>query len=96
MIEAVTFFLQYRQNAQKSCTVAELVAKLLVTGLKKHWGTGSEFYCDDLDISQTLSVKGEHNYAYDGRSDRILGGSAAACSGRKSNLDQRTTKSRAA
>ena len=29
LTEAVTFFVQHRQNAQKSCTVAELVAKLL-------------------------------------------------------------------
>src|SRR5205823_14203071 len=31
---------------------------------KKHWGTNAEFYFDDLDINQKLSVKGEHQYAY--------------------------------
>jgi hypothetical protein len=36
----------------------------IVAGLKKHWGADSEFYFDDLDIGQTLSVEGEHQYAY--------------------------------
>lgn len=36
----------------------------IATSLKKHWGTNAEFYFDDLDINQKLSVKGEHQYAY--------------------------------
>ncbi len=36
----------------------------IVTGLKKHWGADAEFYFDDLDISQTLTLEGEHRYAY--------------------------------
>ncbi len=36
----------------------------IATSLKKHWGTDAEFYFDDLDIGQKLSVKGEHQYAY--------------------------------
>lgn len=36
----------------------------IATSLKKHWGADAEFYFDDLDISQQLSVKGEHQYAY--------------------------------
>ncbi len=36
----------------------------IVAGLKKHWGANAEFYFDDLDIAQTLTVKGENQYAY--------------------------------
>lgn len=36
----------------------------MATSLKKHWGVGVEFYFDDLDIGQKLSVEGEHQYAY--------------------------------
>lgn len=36
----------------------------IVAGLKKHWGSNAEFYFDDLDISQSLIVEGEHQYAY--------------------------------
>jgi hypothetical protein len=39
-------------------------AQSIATGLKKHWGADVEFYFDDLDIGQKLSVKGEHQYAY--------------------------------
>jgi len=36
----------------------------IATKLKKHWGTDAEFYFDDLDIGQKLTVKGEHQYTY--------------------------------
>lgn len=36
----------------------------IAASLTKHWGAGAEFYFDDLDISQTLRVRGEHQYAY--------------------------------
>jgi hypothetical protein len=39
-------------------------AHRIATRLKTHWGTEAEFYFDDLDIGQKLTVKGEHQYAY--------------------------------
>lgn len=39
-------------------------ARSIATGLEKHWGTDGEFYFDDLDIGQTLNVKGEHQYGH--------------------------------
>lgn len=36
----------------------------IATSLRKHWGSAAEFYFDDLDISQKLVVKGEHQYAH--------------------------------
>lgn len=39
-------------------------AQSIATSLKKHWGSESEFYFDDLDINQNLTVKGKHQYAY--------------------------------
>ncbi|HEX3624978.1 MAG TPA: hypothetical protein VH280_06060, partial [Verrucomicrobiae bacterium] len=39
-------------------------AQSIATSLKKHWGSNAEFYFDDLDIDQKLTVKGEHQYAY--------------------------------
>jgi hypothetical protein len=36
----------------------------IATSLKKHWGVNAEFYFDDFDISQKLTVEGEHQYAY--------------------------------
>lgn len=40
------------------------LAQSITTSLKKHWGSNAEFYFDDLDINQNLTVKGEHQYAY--------------------------------
>lgn len=39
-------------------------AQNIVTGLRKHWGSAAEFYFDDFDIDQKLTVKGEHQYSY--------------------------------
>lgn len=36
----------------------------IATSLKKHWGSGSELYFDDRDISQKLKVDGQEKYAY--------------------------------
>jgi hypothetical protein len=36
----------------------------IAKSLKKHWGANAEFYFDDLDISQKLTVKGDHQYAH--------------------------------
>lgn len=73
-------------------------ARRIAAGLKKHWGTGLEFYFDDLDINQTLSVEGEHKYAYALRLlrglqvipvvglDRISHNSAVACLKREDEI----------
>lgn len=39
-------------------------AQSIARGLQKHWGANSEFYFDDLDVSQKLKVKGEEKYAF--------------------------------
>lgn len=39
-------------------------AQSIATSLKKHWGSDAEFYFDDLDIDQKLTVKGEHQYTF--------------------------------
>ncbi len=39
-------------------------AQSIATSLKKHWGSDAEFYFDDLDVGQNLTVKGDHQYAY--------------------------------
>lgn len=39
-------------------------AQNIASSLEKHWGNDAEFYFDDLDIDQTLTVGGEHQYAY--------------------------------
>lgn len=36
----------------------------IASGLKKHWGTDFEFYFDDFDISQNLTVENKEPYAY--------------------------------
>ena len=36
----------------------------IATSLQKHWGSNAEFYFDDLDISGSLVVEGQHQYAY--------------------------------
>jgi hypothetical protein len=36
----------------------------IVAGLTKHWGTATEFYFDDFDIAQNLTVNGNEPYAY--------------------------------
>lgn len=39
-------------------------AKSIANSLRKHWGSDVEFYFDDFDIGKTVSVDGEHQYAY--------------------------------
>jgi hypothetical protein len=36
----------------------------VVAGLTKHWGAEAEFYFDDLDVAQNLSVNDHEPYAY--------------------------------
>ncbi len=61
---AITPFFDFpRKPGYKPETFAA-AAHGIATGLKKHWGTDSEFYFDDLDVSQKLTVEGHHQYAY--------------------------------
>lgn len=53
-----------RKQADYSAETYATTAHSIATSLKKHWGTDAEFYFDDFDISQQLSVEGEHQYAY--------------------------------
>ena len=52
------------QEANYDRVIYVASAKVIVTSLKKHWGADAEFYFDDFDIDQKLTVKGEHQYAY--------------------------------
>jgi hypothetical protein len=52
-----------RKANYDSQTYAER-ARSIATSLKKHWGCDAEFYFDDFDIDQKLTVKDEHQYAY--------------------------------
>ena len=52
-----------KKDEYDSATYAR-IADSIATSLKKHWGTAAEFYFDDLDIGQKLTVKSEHQYAY--------------------------------
>ena len=36
----------------------------IASGLKKHWGKDAEFYFDDFDIAQKLTVENEEPYTY--------------------------------
>lgn len=40
------------------------VTSRIARGLKKHWGAGAEFYFDDFDIRQKLTVNTEQQYAH--------------------------------
>jgi hypothetical protein len=47
-------------NAEAYAATTRSVAK----SLKKHWGADGQFYFDDLDVNQNITLKGEHQYAY--------------------------------
>ena len=36
----------------------------IASGLKRHWGSETEFYFDDLDVKEKLTVEGRQQYAY--------------------------------
>ncbi|MEO5715192.1 MAG: hypothetical protein ABIT37_17060 [Luteolibacter sp.] len=61
--EAICPFFDFPRKIYDSETYAN-TAQSIATSLKKHWGSETEFYFDDLDIDQKLTVKGEHQYAY--------------------------------
>ncbi|HEY5912026.1 MAG TPA: hypothetical protein VJA21_15590 [Verrucomicrobiae bacterium] len=58
------FFDFPRKKANYDSETYAGIAQSIATSLKKHWGNGAEFYFDDLDIDQKLTVKGENQYAY--------------------------------
>jgi len=39
-------------------------ASKITKALKRHWGTDAEFYLDDQDVREKLTVKGQQQYAY--------------------------------
>jgi hypothetical protein len=58
------FFDFPRKKAEYDSATYADTAQNIVTSLKKHWGTDAEFYFDDLDIGQKLTVGVEEKYAY--------------------------------
>jgi hypothetical protein len=62
--EICPFFDFPRKNANYDSETYANTAQSIVRSLKKHWGCDAEFYFDDFDIDQKLTVKGEHQYAY--------------------------------
>ena len=58
------FFDFPRKNANYDSDTHAKTAQSIAKSLKNHWGDNAEFYFDDLDINQNLTVKGEHQYAY--------------------------------
>jgi hypothetical protein len=58
------FFDFPRKKANYDSETYADTAQSIVTSLKKHWGNDAEFYFDDFDIDQKLTVKGEHQYSY--------------------------------
>ncbi len=58
------FFDFPRKKANYNSETYANTAQSIVTSLQKHWGSEAEFYFDDFDIDQKLTVKGEHQYSY--------------------------------
>jgi hypothetical protein len=58
------FFDFPRKNANYDEETYAKAVQGITTSLKKHWGGEAEFYFDDFDIEQRLTVRGEHQYAY--------------------------------
>ena len=53
-----------RKNPNYTVDAYTTTTRKITKSLKKHWGVDTEFYFDDLDISQILLVNGEDQYAY--------------------------------
>jgi hypothetical protein len=58
------FFDFPRKKANYDSETYADTAQSIVTSLKKHWGGDAEFYFDDFDIDQKLTVKDEPQYSY--------------------------------
>lgn len=57
-------FFDFPRKAKYDATKYADATQKIATSLRKHWGSDAEFYFDDFDIEQKLTVKGEHQYAY--------------------------------
>lgn len=62
--EVICPFFDFPRNAKYDATTYADATQKIATSLRKHWGFDAEFYFDDFDIEQKLTVKGEHQYAY--------------------------------
>lgn len=62
--EVICPFFDFPRKAKYDATTYADATQKIATSLRKHWGADAEFYFDDFDIEQKLTVKGEHQYAY--------------------------------
>ncbi len=101
-------FFDFPRNASNyNAETYSATTRKIVKSLKKHWGSYSEFYFDDLDISGSLNVEGDHQYAYVLKAlkglrfipvvalDRIPHTAAVACLKRNGEIDSATVAFRA-
>src|ERR1035438_8183851 len=58
------FFDFPRKKPDYKADTYDATTRGIAKSLKKHWGDNAEFYFDDLDANQNLTVKGEHQYIY--------------------------------
>lgn len=58
------FFDFPRKKEEYSSTTYSSTTQVIAKGLRKHWGLDAEFYFDDLDIAQKLSIQNREPYAY--------------------------------
>lgn len=61
--QAICPFFDFPRKNYDSDTYAKAALRI-ARSLKKHWGGDAEFYFDDFDIDQDLTVKGENRYAF--------------------------------
>jgi len=62
--QAICPFFDFPRKANYDATTYADATRKIATSLKRHWGADAEFYFDDFDVEQKLTVKGEHQYAY--------------------------------
>jgi hypothetical protein len=61
---AICPFFDFPRKAKYDAKTYVDATQKIATSLRKHWGAKEEFYFDDFDIEQKLTVKGEHQYAF--------------------------------
>ena len=62
--QSICPFFDFPRKAKYDATTYAVATQKIASSLRKHWGTDAEFYFDDFDIEQKLTVRGEHQYAY--------------------------------
>jgi hypothetical protein len=62
--QAICPFFDFPRRAKYDPTTYAEATQKIATSLRKHWGADAEFYFDDFDIEQKLTVSGEHQYAF--------------------------------